>query len=82
MLLRGKESFSTSFCPSEITLHYPFTQKLSTVYHLLFDTMDFYSEIEALHEGQFHTNVLRQKNTKNPKETTKLLRGVYNTEYY
>lgn len=64
MLLRGKESFSRSFCPSEITLHYPFTQKLSTVYDLLFDTMDFYSEIEALHEGQFHTNVLRQKNTK------------------
>lgn len=47
MLLREKLNFSTSFCSSEVTLHCPFTQKPKTLYDLLFDTMDFYSEIEA-----------------------------------
>lgn len=47
MLLSGKQSFSRSFCPSEITHHCPLTQNISTVYDFLFDTMDFYSEIEA-----------------------------------
>lgn len=53
MLLKGNKSFSRSFCPSEITFCCPFTQNLSTVYDLLFDTMDFYSETEAYLKGIF-----------------------------